>query len=129
MEENKEEKKKNYTAIKKGAIVVFVLAFILFNASKLFNYLGTKHTMDTGPDSEGQNVPKSVYDSLVKDAQKKLEAEKLQSDSLRKIIVTKDTDMKKVTDTVAMLIKKMPPGAMKSIQQKKPDNMNKTILK
>ena len=129
MEENKEEKKRNYTAIKKGAIVVFVLAFILFNASKLFNYLGTRHTVDTGPDIEVQNVPKSVYDSIMKDAQKKLDIEKLQNDSLQKVIVAKDTDLKKVADTVAMLIKKMPPGSMKSIQQKKTDNTNKSKLK
>lgn len=108
---------------------MFVLAFILFNASKLFNYMGVRHTVDTGPDIEGQNMPKSAYDSIVKDAQKKLDAEKVQNDSLEKVIVAKDTNLKKVTDTVAMLIKKMPPGAMKSIQQKKPDNMNKTALK
>src|ERR1700722_6260466 len=108
MEENTEEKKKNYTAIKKGAIIAFVLAFILFNASKLFNYLGTKHTVDTGPDTEDQNIPKTKYDSLAKDAQKKLDIAMLRNDSLQKIIMLKDTDLKKVSDSLAIFVKKKP---------------------
>ena len=129
MEDYKEGKKRDYTTIKKGAIVVFVLAFILFNASKLFNYMGTKHTVDTGPDIEGQNMPKSVHDSLVKVVQKKLDAEKLQNDSLNKVIVAKDTDMKKVRDTIAILTKKKTSGAMIGTQQKKKDNTNNSASK
>jgi hypothetical protein len=127
MEENTEEKKKNYTAIKKGAIIAFVLAFILFNASKLFNYLGTKHTVDTGPDTEDQNIPKTKYDSLAKDAQKKLDIAMLRNDSLQKIIMLKDTDLKKVSDSLAIFVKKKPLVANNSAQKKTNSTADKQV--
>lgn len=106
-----EDNKGKYMAIKKGALVVFILAFILFNASKLFNYLGTRHTVDTGPDVEDQHVSKTKYDSLVNDEQKKLNIVMQRNDSLQKIIAVKDTSLKKVSDSLAIFVKKKSPAA------------------
>lgn len=98
-----EEKKANYTGIKKGALLVLALAFILFNASKLFRYIGTKHTVDTEPYT---TVPKTLSDSLVKDSRKKADSLQQLNDSTQKKLTIEDTLLLKKSDTIKLLKKK-----------------------
>jgi hypothetical protein len=103
MEEKTEEKKRNSTGIKKGALLLLALAFILFNASKLFSYIGTKHTVDTEP---YVSVPKTFSDSLVKDKQKKIDSLQQLNDSAQRKLIIQDTLLLKKSDTIRLLKKK-----------------------
>lgn len=107
MEEN-EKKKKDYSTLSKGIIIVLVLALILFNASKLFTYIGSKHTVETGPPPEGTVVTKAENDSLMELMQGKLDVSKHQNDSLRSVIVEKDTELQKKSDSIVKAIKRKP---------------------
>jgi hypothetical protein len=98
-----EEKQPNNKTLKRGALLLLILAFILFNVSKLFNYIGSKHTVDT---VLYPTVRKTSSDSLIKEAQKKIDSVVYINDSMQKLLVIRDTELKGKSDTIAKLFKK-----------------------
>lgn len=103
--EEKEKTPTDYSSLKKGALLLLILAFILFNASKLFTYIGAKHTVDAEP---YPTVRKTLSDSIVGQMQKKLDSVNQINDSIGKKIIVLDTVLQKKTDTIAKQLKRKP---------------------